>query len=159
MGQSGRMGRAGAGRPENPFAGHPRRRMRERIRIRMIFAKSAYRRSTAALALAAGLAIPAAMSVSPASASTLSGAHAPSPGAVQSARPSFTYAVNAWWSPSSYGNTLKIDPSGFARAVGISAAQGVMNNALNIAGWPPYSQSVYNSMFEQLQCHLFVDPV
>lgn len=31
-----------------------------------------------------------------------------------------------------------------------------MNNALQIAGWPPYSSYVYQSMFEQLQCHLLV---
>jgi hypothetical protein len=124
----------------------------------MVFAKWSARRGVVALALAAGLAVPAAMAASPASASALSAAHTASPGAVQSVRPSFTYAVNAWWSPSVYGNTLKIDPSGFARAVGISAAQGVMNNALSIAGWPPYSQSVYNSMFEQLQCHMSLAP-
>jgi hypothetical protein len=71
-------------------------------------------------------------------------------------QPSLTYATNAWWVYGPYGGTLRITPSGVAQAIGLSAAQGIMNNALQIAGWPPYSQSVYNSMFEQLQCHLLV---
>jgi Protein of unknown function (DUF2599) len=71
-----------------------------------------------------------------------------------SARPSLKYATNAWWVYGPYGATLRITPSGIAQTIGPSAAQGIMNNALSIAGWPPYSQSVYNSMFEQLECHL-----
>jgi hypothetical protein len=72
------------------------------------------------------------------------------------ARPSLTYATNAWWVSGPYGATLKISPSGIARAIGTSVAKRVMNNALSIAGWPPYSTAVYNSMFEQLECHLFL---
>jgi hypothetical protein len=70
---------------------------------------------------------------------------------------SFTYAVRASWVRGPNGLTLKITPSGFARYIGLSAAKGVMNNAISIAGWPPLSQSVYNSMFEQLQCHMAFD--
>jgi hypothetical protein len=72
----------------------------------------------------------------------------------QSALPSLTYAENAWWVWGPLGGTLRITPSGISQWIGISAAQGVMNNALQIAGWPPYSSYVYQSMFEQLQCHL-----
>jgi hypothetical protein len=65
-----------------------------------------------------------------------------------------TYAENAWWVDSPYGATLSITPSGVAQAIGISAASGVWNNALQIAPFRPYSPAVYSSMFEQLQCHL-----
>ena len=30
-----------------------------------------------------------------------------------------------------------------------------MSNALALAGFRPYSNAVYSSLFEQLQCHLF----
>jgi hypothetical protein len=73
------------------------------------------------------------------------------------ARPSLTYATNAWWVSGPYGATLRITPSGIAQNIGTPAAKGVMNNAIGIAGWPPYSQAVYNSMFEQLECHLFFE--
>ncbi len=65
-----------------------------------------------------------------------------------------TYATSAHWIAHPQGATLSITPSGWAQAVGISAASGVMSNALGIAGWRPYSLAVYNSLFEQLQCHL-----
>lgn len=89
------------------------------------------------------------MSVAPASAATTHSA-----AVSRSALPSLTYAENAWWVWGPLGGTLRITPSGIAQWIGISAAQGVMNNALQIAGWPPYSSYVYKSMFEQLQCHL-----
>jgi hypothetical protein len=66
-----------------------------------------------------------------------------------------TYARNAWWTNRPpYGATLSITPSGVAQAIGISAASGVWNNALSIAGVRPYTSAAYKSMFEQLQCHL-----
>lgn len=106
--------------------------------------------SLAGLATAAGLAVSAA----PASASSVA---VMQPAAKSAASiPTLTYAENAWWVWGPFGGTLRITPSGIAQAIGISAAQGVMNNAVQIAGWPPYSSYVYNSMFEQLQCHLLV---
>jgi Protein of unknown function (DUF2599) len=69
--------------------------------------------------------------------------------------PDLTYATSAQWLNRPQGGTLSITPSGIAQAIGIPAATGVMNNALSIAGFRPYSQAVYNSLFEQLQCHLF----
>lgn len=78
------------------------------------------------------------------------------PAGAAPARPSLTYATNAWWVYGKYGATLRITPSGIAQAIGPPAAQGIMNNALSIAGWPPFSNSVYNSMMEQLECHLIL---
>src|SRR5476649_2163896 len=63
--------------------------------------------------------------------------------------PGLTYATSAQWLNRPQGGTLSIT------AIGIPAATGVMNSALSIAGFRPYSQAVYNSLFEQLQCHLF----
>lgn len=88
-------------------------------------------------------------SAAPASASTAHPAAAVGP-----ALPSLKYAQNAWWVFGPLGGTLRITPSGMAQLIGPSAAQSVMNNALQIAGWPPYSSYVYNSMMEQLKCHL-----
>src|SRR5665213_3110513 len=65
--------------------------------------------------------------------------------------PDLTYATSAQWLNRPQGGTLSITPSGIAQAIGIPAATGVMNNALSIAGFRPYSQAVYNSLFEQLQ--------
>ena len=65
-----------------------------------------------------------------------------------------TYADKASWVTSALGDTLRIDPSPLARTLGIAAARGVMNNALSLAGEPPYSSAIYASLFEQLQCHL-----
>jgi hypothetical protein len=67
-----------------------------------------------------------------------------------------TYARNAWWITRPLGQTLRITPSRWAQVEGISAASGVMSNTIRIAGWPAYSNAVYKSMFEQLQCHLLV---
>ncbi|HEV2639181.1 MAG TPA: DUF2599 domain-containing protein [Actinocrinis sp.] len=66
-----------------------------------------------------------------------------------------TYAVSAHWVNNPLGGTLSIIPTGIAQTIGISAATGVWNNALGMAGVRPYSTAVYNSLFEQLQCHLF----
>ena len=97
------------------------------------------------------------LSAVPASASSAQPAQSAQPGVHNSpALPSLTYATNAWWVSGQYGATLRIMPSGIARVMGISAAQGVMNNALEIAGMPPYSPAVYNSLMEQLECHLFL---
>ena len=64
------------------------------------------------------------------------------------------YANGAHWISQPRGATLSITPTGLAQSIGVSAASGVWNNALAIAGYRPYSSYVYNSMFEQLQCHL-----
>jgi hypothetical protein len=109
------------------------------VRLRLLSA------AIAILAAAGALGI----SVAPASAST-----ADSVAISRPTLPSLTYAENAWWVWGPLGGTLRITPSGIAQWIGISAAQGIMNNALQIAGWPPYSSYVYKSMFEQLQCHL-----
>ena len=78
--------------------------------------------------------------------------------AITSSKPAqaFTYADNAWWVKDPVGATLRITPSAWAQVEGISAASGVMSNALAIAGKPPYGNAVYKSLFEQLQCHLLV---
>jgi Protein of unknown function (DUF2599) len=117
--------------------------------MRTNFTRWATRCSMAGLASALGLAV---LAAAPANAATASSSSAAETAA--HAELSLTYATNAWWVYGPYGATLRITPSGVAQALGTSAAQGIMNNALGIAGWPPYSQSVYNSMFEQLQCHL-----
>lgn len=84
----------------------------------------------------------------------LAGALAFNVGASQPAS-ALTYANSARWINTPYGQTLSITPTGAAQAIGISAASGVWNNALHLAGTPPYSSAVYASMYEQLQCHLF----
>ena len=78
--------------------------------------------------------------------------------AVNSSKPAqaFTYARNAWWVNEPLGATLRITPSGLAQVEGLSAASGVMSNALTIAGTPAYGNAVYKSLLEQLQCHLLV---
>ena len=50
-----------------------------------------------------------------------------------------------------YGSTLSITPNG---TYGIGSAQAILNEALSIAGQPPYSPAVYSSLMEQLECHL-----
>jgi hypothetical protein len=45
-------------------------------------------------------------------------------------------------------------PSGITQAEGPPAEEGIMKNALSRPGWPPFSAATYNSMFEQLECHL-----
>jgi hypothetical protein len=73
---------------------------------------------------------------------------------MQSPASAATYAYSARWISGPDGVTLSIVPSGYAQTVGIAAARGVMNNALSLAGIPPYSPYVYNSLMEQLECHL-----
>jgi uncharacterized protein DUF2599 len=70
--------------------------------------------------------------------------------------PSLTYAVSARWItlPGDPGLTLSITPTGVAQTLGFPAATGVWNNALNMAGTMPFSPAVYNSLFEQLECHM-----
>ena len=74
-------------------------------------------------------------------------------GSAASTRATFTYATSAQWING--GATLSITPSGFAQAVGIPAAQGVWNNAMALAGSRYLTWAQYNSMMEQLQCHLY----
>jgi Protein of unknown function (DUF2599) len=78
----------------------------------------------------------------------------------QSGRPaaaaSQTYVVSASWVTGQYGTTLTITPTNLTRLEGITAAGNVMGEALSIAGMPPYSPAVYNSLMEQLECHLFL---
>jgi hypothetical protein len=69
------------------------------------------------------------------------------------ARATFTYATSAQWING--GQTLSITPSGFARALGIPAAQGVWNNAMSLAGSRYLTWAQYDSMMEQLRCHLY----
>ena len=61
----------------------------------------------------------------------------------QSPASAATYARNAWWVSGPLGQTLRITPSGFAQVEGVSAATGVMNNALAIAGRPPFGPQIY----------------
>jgi uncharacterized protein DUF2599 len=67
-----------------------------------------------------------------------------------------TYTENAWWTTGPLGATLHVTPSGAAQAIGISAAEAMWAKALEIAGTPPYSREVYDSLYEQLQCHLVI---
>ena len=76
----------------------------------------------------------------------------------QPARPaasSSAHVQSATWiyQPAYNGSTLSITPNG---TYGIGSAQAIMNEALSIAGQPPYSLAVYNSLMEQLECHLFL---
>lgn len=69
-----------------------------------------------------------------------------------------TYTRSAVWIDGMLGATLSVTPTATARSLGLVAAEGVWNNALAIAGVRPYSQAVYDSMYEQLQCHLVFAP-
>jgi hypothetical protein len=68
-------------------------------------------------------------------------------------RATFTYATSAQWING--GKTLSITPSGFAQTLGIPAAQGVWNNAMALAGSRYLTWAQYDSMMEQLRCHLY----
>lgn len=78
---------------------------------------------------------------------------------ISSAKPAsaLTYVTSASWVhyPGNPGATLSITPTGVAQWMGVPAATGVWNNALDRAGRPPYSAAVYNSLYVQLQCHLY----
>ena len=73
---------------------------------------------------------------------------------------SFTlrYAQSAVWIDEPIygplGATLRVTPTSTARKLGLIAAYGTWNNSLAIAGVRPYSKAVYDSLYEQLECHL-----
>lgn len=72
-------------------------------------------------------------------------------------RPAGWWAANAWWTwrPAYGGWTLSIAPTGLAQAWGTGATSRVWSDALSIAGMKPLSSYAYNSMYEQLECHLW----
>lgn len=72
----------------------------------------------------------------------------------QPARPSVSssaHVASATWVNTPYGATLSIMPNA---TYGVDSAQAVLDEALSIAGMPPYSSAVYNSLMEQLECHM-----
>lgn len=68
-------------------------------------------------------------------------------------RTMFTYATSAQWING--GTTLSITPTGFAQSLGTPAAQGVWNNAMALAGSRYLTWAQYDSMMQQLRCHLY----
>jgi hypothetical protein len=72
----------------------------------------------------------------------------------QPARPaavSSAHVASAVWVNTPYGASLSIMPNS---TYGLGSAQAILNEALSIAGMPPYSPAVYNSLMEQLECHI-----
>jgi len=72
----------------------------------------------------------------------------------QPARPaaaSSAHVASAVWVNTPYGASLSIMPNS---TYGLGSAQAILNEALSIAGMPPYSLAVYNSLMEQLECHI-----
>jgi Protein of unknown function (DUF2599) len=73
---------------------------------------------------------------------------------VRAARPAASSSAHvAWatWVDTQYGATLSIMPNA---TYAVGSAQAVLSEALSIAGMPPYSSAVYNSLMEQLECHM-----
>jgi FtsP/CotA-like multicopper oxidase with cupredoxin domain len=111
------------------------------MRFRLMFAATL----VAAGGIAAATAIPAA------AATAALPAHLTS---VQAQPKSTSLVASAQWTNG--GKTLSIMPTLLARTYGESAAAPMMNDALSIAGKRSYSSAVYDSLLEQLECHLFL---